>query len=114
MVRYPLLPYLSAKKPITQVTIHATAYTGTLSRLAGVALNPSWLMMLGKKSENAYSGPSAPVYSSTVHIPSREHSTPPPTIPNDSLPTQVFQSKRLCHMYFNRRCSPAALNWSSC
>ena len=94
-MRYPRLPYLSANKPMTQVTIHATAYTGTLSRLAGVALNPSWLMMLGKNSENAYSGPSAPVYSSTIHIPSRQRNAPPPTIPNDSLPTQVFQSRML-------------------
>ncbi len=41
IVRYPRLPYRSATQPTKQVTIHATTYTGTLSRFAGVAVYPT-------------------------------------------------------------------------
>ena len=52
--------------------------------------------MLGKKSENAYKGPSAPMYRNTVDpnqpVTRASHYT------RDSLPTQVFQSSRLAQM----------------
>lgn len=37
---YPLEPYRSPRYPITQVIMHAQAYTGTDNKFAAVALKP--------------------------------------------------------------------------